>query len=129
MQSAWKPPGYSSVSPYLVAEDAQAVVDFLVAGVGGVELRRFDHPDGSIMHVEVRIDDSVIMIGQPGGGVPGVQCHVHVYVPDVDATYAAALACGGEAVQPPAQKGDPDRRSGVRGPAGNTWWFSTQVGT
>ncbi len=51
----------------------------------------------------------------------------HVYVPDVDETYAAALENGGESVQAPVKKGDPDRRSGVKGPGGNTWWFSTQV--
>jgi uncharacterized glyoxalase superfamily protein PhnB len=56
-----------------------------------------------------------------------VQCHLHVYVEDVDATYRKALAAGGVPVQEPTQReGDPDRRGGVKDPAGNTWWFATQ---
>ena len=67
------------------------------------------------------------MIGEAPEGWSAVPCHIHVYVPDVDETYALALENGGESVQAPVQKGDPDRRSGVKGPGGNTWWFSTQV--
>jgi uncharacterized glyoxalase superfamily protein PhnB len=65
-----KPEGYSSVSPYLVAEGAQRVIDFLKQTFGASELRRYDMPDGSIMHAEVRIDDTVIMIADGGGQCP-----------------------------------------------------------
>ncbi|MGI9037492.1 MAG: VOC family protein [Gemmatimonadota bacterium] len=127
MSHAWKPAGYASVSPYLITENAQAVIDFLVAALEAVPLRRFDMPDGSIMHAEVRIDDSVIMIGQAGGDWPPVPCHMHVYGPDVDHSYSLALEHGGVPVQAPEQKdGDPDRRGGVRDPGGNTWWLATQ---
>jgi hypothetical protein len=61
--SAWKPYGYSSVSPYLIAENAQGVLDFLRAAFGATELRRFDMPDGTIMHVEMRVGDTVVMLG------------------------------------------------------------------
>ena len=53
---------------------------------------------------------------------------MHVCVPDVDATYRRALAAGAASVQEPAQRGDPDKRGGVKDPAGNTWWIATQVG-
>ena len=56
-----KPEGYSSVSPYLVIEGAQQVIDFLKEAFGATELRRYDMPDGSILHAEVRIDDTVMM--------------------------------------------------------------------
>jgi PhnB protein len=59
-----KPEGYSSVSPYLVIEGAQQVIDFLKEAFGATELRRYDMPDGSILHAEVRIDDTVIMMGE-----------------------------------------------------------------
>lgn len=123
-----KPPNYPSLSPYLVVADAQAVINFMAATFGAVTLRRFDRDDGSVQHAELRIDDSVVMLGQAMEGWPPVPCQMHLYVPDVDATYAKALANGGESVQAPAQKDDPDRRSGVKGPGGNTWWISTQVG-
>ena len=127
MTDAWKPPGYNSVSPYLVTENAQEVIDFLCATLDATPLRRFEREDGSIMHAEVRIDDTVVMIGGAPPGSAAAPCHLHIYVPDVDGTYAAALENGGVSVQEPVQKDDPDRRSGVTGPGGNTWWFSTQV--
>ena len=124
----YKPDGYPSVSAYLTASDAQALVDFIVATFGAAQVRRFEREDGSIQHAELRIDDSVVMLGQAVEGWPPVPTHLHVYVPDVDATYAKALANGAESVQAPVQRADPDRRSGVKDPVGNTWWISTQVG-
>lgn len=52
-----KPEGYSTVSPYLVVAGAQGVIDFLKKAFGASELRRYDIPDGSVMHAEVRIGD------------------------------------------------------------------------
>lgn len=128
MRDEWKPKGYTSVSPYLVTENADGVVAFLEATFGASVLRRFDRPDGSLMHAEVRIDDTVVMLGQASGDWQAVPSHVHVYLPEVDTVYAAALAAGGEPIQEPAQGNDPDRRGGVKDPGGNTWWISTQVG-
>lgn len=128
MSQMWKPPRYSSVSPYLVTENAEGVIAFLVDALGAEPLRRYEMPDGSIMHAEVRIDDTVVMIGQAGGEWPAIPCHVHVYVPDVNASYERALEAGGESVEAPRQRGDdPDRRGGVKGPGGNTWWLATQA--
>ena len=124
-----KPHGYSSVSPYLVVGGAQRVIDFLKQVFGATELRRYDMPDGSIMHAEVRIDDTVVMIADGGGEWPPFPSWLHVYVPDVDSTYRRALEAGGGSAQEPQQReGDPDRRGGVKDPAGNTWWIATQVG-
>ncbi|HEX9617424.1 MAG TPA: VOC family protein [Anaerolineales bacterium] len=123
-----KPDGYSTVSPYLVAAGAQGVIDFLKQTFGASELRRYENPDGSIMHAEVRIGDTVVMIGEAGPEFPAVPSNLHVYVDDVDATYRGALAAGGVPVQEPVRReGDPDRRGGVKDPAGNTWWIATQV--
>ena len=123
-----KPSGYSTVSPYLIVAGAQAVIDFLKQTFGVVELRRYDLPDKSIMHAEVRIGDTVVMLGDAGEHWPAVTAHLHVYVDDVDVTYRRALEAGGRSVQPPVRKGqDPDCRGGVKDPAGNTWWIATQV--
>jgi len=127
MGSEWKPAGYSSVSVYIVTEGAEQVIGFLKQVFGATDLRRFDRPDGKIMHAEVRIDDTVIMIADAGGAYPAFPAWLHVYVPDVDATYERALQAGGVSVQLPVQKtGDPDKRGGVKDPGGNTWWISTQ---
>jgi len=123
-----KPEGYSTVSVYLVAQGAQAVIDFLKNTFDATQLRRFDTPDGKIMHAEVRIDDTVIMVADAGGTYPAFPSWLHVYVNDVDKTYQRALAAGGTALQEPVRKeGDPDKRGGVKDPAGNTWWIATQM--
>jgi len=127
MNRDYKPAAYPSVSAYVVANNAQRVIDFLRQTFDAKEVRRFDKPDGSIMHAEVRIDDSVVMIADGGGAFPAVPIGLHVYVPDVDETYQRALTAGGIAVQEPTQKDDPDRRGGVQDPGGNTWWIATQV--
>ncbi len=129
MSASFRPEGYPAVSPYLIAAGAQQVIDFVKQVFGATELRRYDMPDGSIMHAEVRIEDSVVMIGDAGGNWPAVPAHLHVYVSDVDATYRRALEAGGVSVQPPERKGDdPDRRGGVKDAACKTWSISTQVG-
>lgn len=128
MTPTWKPVGYSSVSVYIVANGAQRVIDFLKKTFGAADLRRFDNPDGTIMHAEVRIEDTVVMIADAGGAYPAFPVWLHVYVPDAHATYKKALAAGGISVQEPVQKpGDPDLRGGVKDPCGNTWWISTQL--
>lgn len=127
MSAKWKPEGYSSVSVYIMAQGTQRVIDLLKKTFDASELRRFDGPDGRIMHAEVRIDDTVVMISEAGGNYPAFPVWLHVYVPDVDATYKKALAAGGVPVQEPIRKeGDPDRRGGFKDASGNTWWISTQ---
>ena len=126
---SWKPDDYSSVSPYLVVDGAQRLLAFLEATFGATPLRRYDRPGGdAIIHAEVRIGDSVVMVADAAEGWPAVPAHVHVYVEDVDATFRRALDAGGEAVQEPVRKEDPDKRGGVRGPGGVTWWIATQEG-
>ena len=123
-----KPEGYSTVSPYLVVDGAQQVIDFLEQVFEASQLRRYDNPDGSIMHVELRIGDSVVMMGDASGDWHSFPSYVHVYVDDVDAVYQRALAAGGQSIQEPVQQqGDPDRRGGVKDPSGNTWWIATQI--
>jgi len=126
---AYKPDSYNSVSVYIMAERAQRVIDFLNRTFDGVNLRRFEDGNGRIMHAEVRVGDTVVMVSDANKMFPAFPVWLHVYVPDVDATYKKALAAGGVSVQEPTRKeGDPDRRGGVKDPCGNTWWISTQQG-
>ena len=123
-----KPEGYSTVSPYLLVPDAGATIDFCRAVFDAEELRRFTKPDGWVQHAEIRIGDTVVMMGEATDGWPAVGAHVHVYVDDVDATYRRALEAGGVPVQEPTRKDDPDRRGGVKDAGGTTWWIATPVG-
>ncbi len=129
MDRSYKPAGYASVSAYIMADGAQRLIDFLRTAFDAEPLRRIDNPDGSIMHAEVRIDDTVVMIADAPGALPAFPIWLHVYVRDVDETYRRALDAGGIAVQEPIQKeNDADRRGGVKDPVGNTWWIATQIG-
>jgi PhnB protein len=129
MSSDWKPEGYSTVSVYIVTEGAQRVIDFLKQTFDAEALRRFDAPEGKIMHAEVRLGDTVVMIADASKKYPAFPAWLHVYVPDVNAAYTKALAAGGVSVQEPSRReGDPDRRGGVKDPGGNTWWIATQGG-
>jgi PhnB protein len=127
MSPGHKPDGYTTVSPYLVVDGASRTIDFLERVFGAVELRRFPDQTGKLMHAEVRIDDSVVMIADGIETWPPVPSHVHVYVPDVDAVYRRAVEAGATSVQEPIQKEDEDKRGGVKDPGGTTWWISTRV--
>lgn len=128
MSASHKPRDYPTVSPYLVVDGASRTIEFLSAVFGAVELRRFPGPDGTLMHAEVRIEDSVVMLADSTAEWPPVPSYVHVYVPDVDATYRRALEAGATSVQEPVQKDDEDKRGGVRDGGGTTWWIATRVG-
>jgi PhnB protein len=110
-----------------MVDGAARTIEFLVRVFGAVELRRFPDPTGRLMHAEVRIDDTVIMLADSAENWPAVPSHVHVYVPDVDATYRLALEAGATSVQEPMKKADEDKRSGVKDAGGTTWWIATKV--
>jgi PhnB protein len=128
MSKPYKPADYNTVSPYLIVNGADATIDFLKRVFGAVELRRFPDKDGKLMHAEVRIDDTVIMLADPvPPDWPAIATSVHIYVPDVDATYRSALAAGAVSVQEPVKKEDEDKRGGVKDAGGTTWWIATRM--
>ncbi|MCG8481291.1 MAG: hypothetical protein MI724_19510, partial [Spirochaetales bacterium] len=77
---------------------------FITETIGARTLQRQDGPDGSIQHAEIELGGSVVMLGQANEGWPSAPCHIHVYVPDVDATYELALQQGGVSVRPPVRR-------------------------
>lgn len=128
METLFKPSGYNSVSPYFVVNGAQELIDLMKHIFNATELRRYDRPDGTIMHAEVRIDDSVIMIGDSSGEFPPLPWIIHIYVPNVDEIYKNAVEYGCEIVEEPREReGDPDRRGTFKDFAGNMWSVSTQL--
>lgn len=127
MAEAYKPQGYSTVSPYLIVDGASQTIEFLTRVFGAVELRRIPDPSGRLIHAEVRIDDTVVMIADSAEGWPPIASHVHVYVSDVDDVYRRALEAGAEGVQEPVQKEDEDKRGGIEDAGGTTWWIATRV--
>jgi PhnB protein len=121
------PEGYHTVTPYLIVDDADAVIAFLREAFGAEELMRMNMPDGSVMHAELQIGDSKLMLGGASERWPAHSAVLHLYMEDVDATYLRALAAGAESVMEPADQFYGDRQAGVRDAAGNQWWIATHV--
>ena len=128
MATPFTPADYQSVSPYLIVEDPDNLAAFLATVFGTTPLHRMLRPDGSVMHLEVRLDDSVVMIGGSTEGYPPDPCHVHFYVSDATTVYEAGLAAGGMDVRRPVQREpDDDLRAGFAYPSNVTWWIGTQL--
>lgn len=128
MQQAFKPQGYTSASPYFIAHQVDKLVHVLEGIFNTKTLRRYDMPDGTIMHIEIQLDDSVLMLGEASEKFPPVPIVMHVYVPNVDDTFKKAIALGCEVVEPPKQReGDPDRRGTFKDFAGNMWSVATAL--
>ena len=127
MSTDYKPSGYTAVAPYLVVDDAKRTIQFLIAVFDAQPLRMVPAPSGRLMHSEVRIDDTVVMLADGPESWPPNPSHVHIYVRDVDVTYRRALAQGAQSVQEPVKKEDSDKRGGFKDPSGVTWWVATQV--
>lgn len=125
---AYKPNNYNSLSPYLIVEDAQKLVDLLKIIFEATELRRFDHENGTIAHIELKLDDSILMISNSTETYPAHKTMLHFYVPDVFQTFDLAIKNGCEIIDQPVNKGDdPDTRGSFYDFAGNYWSVSTQT--
>lgn len=125
--TAYKPAGYPDLSPYMIVEDAEQAMRFIETVLGGERLRLIPDADGRFHHAEIRIGDAVLMMADAGDGWDTTPSHVHLYVADVDATFAKALENGATAIRPPVKKDDADKRGGFKTPGGITFWVSTQV--
>lgn len=100
------PEGYHTLTPYLTVHDTPAAIDFYRRAFGATELRRMSHPDGKIIHAEVQIGDSKLMLADEfeewGNAGPrtlgGASGSLMLYVEDVDSVFARALKEGGRQV-------------------------------
>ncbi|MGH2450441.1 MAG: VOC family protein [Candidatus Limnocylindria bacterium] len=121
------PDGYHTVTPYLLVGRAALVIQFLKDAFGAEEIERMPGPDGGISHAEVRIGDSVVMMGEPSDPSARGSAMLYVYLPDVDEAYARALRAGGVSIQEPRIEFYGDRTAAVRDPSGNQWYIATHV--
>ncbi|SFN92035.1 PhnB protein [Paenimyroides ummariense] len=124
----YKPNNYNSLSPYLIVDDAQKLTDLLTVIFDAKVLRRFNHENGKIAHIELQLDDSVLMMSNSTESYKAHKTMLHVYVPDVLTTFEKAIANGCETIEKPINKsGDPDMRGSFYDFAGNYWAVSTQT--
>lgn len=121
------PEGYHSVTPYLTVPGVDRLIEFLKAAFDAREIGRLLRPDGGVMHAEVMIGDSKVMMGEPGCEYGPRPANLHLYVEDTDASYRRALAAGAISIREPANQFYGDRSAGVQDPSGNQWWIATHV--
>jgi uncharacterized glyoxalase superfamily protein PhnB len=119
---------YRTVTPYLVVPNVAGLIEFLKVAFGAIERVRMPRPDGSVMHAEVLIGDSIVMMGEPSarfGPMPGA---IYLTVADCDAVYKRAVECGATSVMEPVDQPHAGQRyGGVKDLCGNLWWPATPL--
>ena len=137
MSSSPIPAGYHTVTPAIIVRDAAAAIEFYKRAFGAEEIERMAGPDGSIMHAEIRIGDSIIMLGEEkeqwGTRSPlstnGNHGSLHIYVENADASFNRALAAGATVRYPLEDAFWGDRYGKVTDPFGHEWGIATRVKT
>ena len=129
------PKGYHTVTPSLVVAGADRAIDFYKKALGAVEQSRFAGPDGKLMHAEIKIGDSVIMLGDemPDHGARGPKSYggtsvgFFIYGENVDAAWKQALDAGAKSVVPLADQFWGDRTGCIEDPFGHRWWLAQHI--
>jgi PhnB protein len=129
------PKGYHSVTPSIVVAGAAKAIDFYKKALGAEEVMRFPGPDGSVMHAEIRIGDSTIMLGdempEQGGRSPksygGTPVSFFVYKENVDAAWKRAVDAGAKEIMPLDNQFWGDRTGCLEDPFGHRWWLAQHV--
>ena len=121
--------GFHTITPYLIVPGAVDLIDFVKQAFGAEELYRGTGSAGGI-HAEVRIDDSIVMIGGGGAwrGTPK-PTGLHLYVKDADAVYERALRAGAVSLHEPVDQPYGDREASVKDQSGNHWYIATHKAT
>lgn len=121
------PKGYHTVTPYLINENASRLIEFLKLVFDAEETNRLSGPDGRVMHAELKIGDSMVMMSDASDEWKPMPASIAVYVENVDATYKRALEAGAVSLREPADQFYGDRSAGVKDLAGNHWWIATHL--
>jgi PhnB protein len=131
----FQPEGFHSVTPSITVKGAAAALDFYQRTLGAEELYRITGADGTIMHAEIKIGDSVVMLSDefPAWGslgpqsIGGTASTLMIYTPDCDALCARAVAAGATVRQPPTDQFWGDRSASIEDPFGHRWMLSTRI--
>lgn len=121
------PDEYHSVQTYLIVDGAANLIEFIKGAFGGQEKMRMPGPDGKVMHAEMQIGDSVLMLADANADFGPMPTTVLLYVEDVDSVYSQALEAGATSERGPEDMFYGDRSAGVRDAFGNRWWMHTHI--
>ncbi|MGI8524691.1 MAG: VOC family protein [Pseudolabrys sp.] len=122
------PEGYHTVTPYLTVRGATKIIEFLKKAFGAkLSHEPIKRPDGSIMHAQVTIGDSRIMIAEESEMAKATSSTLYLYVPNVDNVYQQAVKAGGASIMEPSDMFYGDRSGGIKDPSGNSWFIATHM--
>ena len=121
------PDGYHTITPYFVTKNSREFIEFLKKAFNAESVSISESPDAGVMHAEIRIGDSMMMLSEASESYPAVNGLIYLYVKDTDALYRQALEAGAESLMEPADQFYGDRNAGVKDPFGNTWWIGTHI--
>lgn len=122
------PEGFHTVTPYLIVEGVASVLEFLANAFDAETRGTLTRPEGSVMHAEVKIGDSMVMMGEPMGEFGPMPGSVFLYFEDCDAAFARAVGAGGAVVMDVTTMEHAGvRYGGVKDTAGNIWWIATHL--
>ena len=121
------PKGYHTVTPVLTVHGAAKLIEFLKQAFDAKETYRLPGPNGEVMHAEVKIGDSMVMVGEATDQWKPMPATIALYVEDTDAWYKRALQAGATSVREPSDQFYGDRSAGVKDSAGNRWWIHTHI--
>jgi len=121
------PDRFHTLTPICLAASPERLISFVQDALGGEVERQFHAPDGVVAHAEVRAGDSLLMVGSTSEEYPAFPAMLCVYLDDVDAAYASALAAGASSLRPPEDQVYGDRSAGVVDAEGNQWWPTTRI--
>jgi len=122
------PAGFHTITPYLFAQDATKLIDFLKSALGAQVKTLKTHKEGRVMHASLQIGDSMLMLSDAVPPIyPPVPAHLYLYVTNVDEWYDRATKAGAESISAPANQFYGDRMAGIKDPSGNTWWLATHI--
>lgn len=122
------PPGYHTITPYLIVSGLPGTISFLEQVFGArTTVAPMLRPDGTIMHTELQIGDSRIMMAEATEQWKPMPASIFLYLPDCDESFRRALAAGATSLMEPADQFYGDRMGGVLDQAGNQWWVATHI--
>ena len=119
--------GFHAITPYLFAQGASRLIEFISAAFEGELIFQQKRPDGAIMHATMQIGDSMLMLADPTPEFGPMPTSIYLYVTDCDAVYHRALSSGGVPVFAMMTLPSGQRYGGIKDPCGNIWWVATQV--
>jgi uncharacterized glyoxalase superfamily protein PhnB len=132
MKQSLNPFGLHTITPYLIVENVERLIDFL-KNVFEAKLRGEINyrDDNSVQHAEIKIGDSIIMMGELSPKFPEIRptsSGMYLYVDDCDVVYEKALKFGGHSISVPLDYPHGDRYAGIKDFTGNIWWIVTHIG-